>query len=75
MRTAYLLAVFRLDGDVPVFMHAGIFGEPDPTLPSGCISFIVAYHRGVTLADARRQLLVYLDGEDRFEWAARSLKP
>lgn len=73
MTTAYLLAVFRLDGDIPVFMGTEIFSEPNPTMSQGRITFIVDEADGHTFEEAKRRLIENVSSRPWQKWALRTL--
>lgn len=71
MRTAYLLAVFRLDGDAPVFLRTEVHSESEPDL-GNLLAFEVCRCTGRTFTRAKAQLLANLALNPAHEWALRS---
>ena len=68
--TAYLVAVFKLDNNVPVFLGVDIFSEPDPSMGGDRRCFVVEKIEDVAFSKAKATLVSLIVNSPRDSWLA-----
>lgn len=74
MQTAYLIAVFQIKDNVPIFLGVDIFSEPEPTCGGDRRCFVIWKEDDVTLDAAIRHLRRVLDSAPQLTWAKGHLR-
>jgi len=73
--TAYLVAVFKLDNNIPVFLGVDIFSEPEPSMGGDRRCFVVHQIEDVTYLRAKDKLLCSVRTAPWLAWVIPHLPP